>query len=54
MYKLFEGWLDRPLGLILDVAETLKSVGALKTIGDPKMFLDEVIITEAYERYRKK
>ena len=41
-------------GWALDVAETLKSVGALKTIGDPKMFLDEGIITEAYERYRKK
>ena len=38
----------------LDVAETLKSVGALKTIGEPKNFLDEGIITEAYIRYRKK
>ena len=32
----------------IDVGETLKSVGAMKTIGDPKDFLDIALYKEAY------
>lgn len=34
----------------LDVASTLNKAGALKTIGDPKQFLDPTIYKEAYQR----